>query len=133
MINHKTTLAPSCFLVAAFVAVGVSSAGDDDWRVYSKQENGDVYLYDTSRVEEASGSYQVWSRVRYKTSVMGASSYQSLLELNCTERTERTLQRTFFSDRQWEKPAMKTDMQEKPKRPIANGSATERLFEILCS
>ena len=75
---------------------------------------------------------RVWSRVRYKTSVMGAASYQSLLEIDCSERTERILQNTFFSDKHWEKPAMNTDMTEKPKRPIPKGSATARLSGILC-
>ena len=64
---------------------------------------------------------------------MAAASYESLLEIDCSERTERILQRTFFSDKNWEKPAMNTDMKEKPKRPIVEGSAEERLSEILCN
>lgn len=116
------------------VASEASATGDGEgkWRAYSQELNGDVYFFDTSRVERIKSLHRVWSRVRYKTSVMGASSYQSLLEIDCSERTERILQNTFFSDKHWENPAMNTDMTEKPKRQIPQGSATERLSGILC-
>ena len=64
---------------------------------------------------------------------MGASSYQGLLEINCSKRTERTLQRTFYSDRDWKVPAMNTDMKVKRKRSIRKNSATGRLSEIVCA
>lgn len=123
-----------CSALAAFVASGASAAGDGEgeWRSYSQEPNGDIYFFDTSRVEKTDNGHRVWSRVRYKTSVMGAASYQSLLEIDCAERTERILQNTFFSDKHWENPAMNTDMMEKPKRQITTGSATERLSGILC-
>lgn len=119
-------------------AAGVSSAPavasvEGEWRTYSQELNGDVYFFDASRVEGNSNLRRVWSRVRYKTSVMGAQSYQSLLEIDCSERTERILQNTFFSDKHWKDPAMNTDMTERPKRLIAVGSATERLSGILCN
>ena len=119
-------------------AAGVSLApavasGEGEWRTYSQELNGDVYFFDASRVEGNSNLRRVWSRVRYKTSVMGAQSYQSLLEIDCSERTERILQNTFFSDKHWKDPAMNTDMTERPKRLIAAGSATERLSGILCN
>lgn len=121
-----------CSALAAIAASEASATGDGEWRSYSQELNGDVYFFDPSRVERIENSRRVWSRVRYKTSVMGAASYQSLLEIDCSERTERILQNTFFSDKHWENPAMNTDMMEKPKRQITTGSATERLSGILC-
>ena len=119
-------------LVASAASANDHDDDDGEWRVYSEEANGDVYFFDASRIEETADTHRVWTRIQYKTSVMGASSYQSRLEIDCSERTEKTLQRTFFSDRRWETPAMSTDKKEKPKRPIAAGSAAERLLEILC-
>lgn len=120
-------------MAVAVTANGASSAGDGEWRIYSEESNGDVHFFDESRVLRASNVQTVWQRIRYKRSVMGASSYQSLLEVDCSERTERILQRTFFSDKHWETPAMNPDMRAKQKRPIVAGSPAERLSEILCN
>ena len=100
--------------------------------MYTQGSNGDVHFYDPGRVEKIDALRRVWNGVRYKTSVMGASSFLSLLEIDCSERTEKVLQSTFFTDKHWKKPAMSTDTREKPKRQISVGSATERLTEILC-
>ena len=120
-------------LVWFLVASAASAADEGEWRVYSREANGDVYFFDTSRVKKSSELRTVWTRIRYKRTVMAAASYQSLLEFDCSERTARVLQRTFFSDKHWEKPAMSTDMKAKPERPIEEGSATERLSEIVCN
>ncbi len=134
MTRNKTAAFLIYFALTAFMASEASATGDEEgeWRMYSRELNGDVYFFDTSRVKRVENLHRVWSRVRYKTSVMGASSYQGLLEIDCYERTQRILQNTFFSDKHWKNPAMNTDMTEKPKRPIPKGSATKRLSEILC-
>ena len=135
MATNKITAFLTCLVVpatGASVALAVGD-GEGEWRTYSQELNGDVYFFDASRVEASSNLRKVWSRIRYKTSVMGAQSYQSLLEIDCAERTERVLQNTFFSDKHWKEPAMNTDMTERPKRLIATGSATERLSGILCN
>lgn len=134
MTRSKTRAFLICSALTAVLASGASATGDGEgaWRSYSQEPNGDVYFFDPSRLERIKNRHRVWSRVRYKTSVMGAASYQSLIEIDCSERTERILQNTFFSDRHWENPAMNTDMVEKPKRQIATGSAMERLSGILC-
>lgn len=121
--------------VSAIPAGEALAAGDGEagWRQYSQEPNGDVHYFDPSRVKTTANLHRVWSRIRYKTSVMGAASFQSLLEIDCAERTERILQNTFFSDKHWKKPAMNTDMTEKPKRSIVKGSAVGRLSEILCA
>jgi len=121
-------------VILPIAASGASATGNEDgkWRRYSQEPNGDVYFFDPSRVKTATDLHQVWSRVRYKTSIMGASSYQSLLEIDCSERTERIIQNTFFSDKHWERPAMNTDKTQKPKRIIPTDSASERLSEFLC-
>ncbi len=136
-LKHCTRLVRTFFICSAGVAIlaaEASGAGDGEgpWRIYSQEPNGDVYYFDPSRVQTSTHVHRVWSRIRYKTSVMGAASFQSLLEIDCSERTERIVQNTFFSDRGWEKPAMNTDMMAKPKRVIQKGSATERLSGILC-
>ncbi|MEM7745780.1 MAG: surface-adhesin E family protein [Pseudomonadota bacterium] len=120
-------------VLLAFLIVGASVAQDTRWQIYSEEANGDVYFFDASQLNPKSRLHGVWTRTQYKTSVMGASSYQSFVELDCADRTVRTLQRTFFSDKHWEKPAMSTDMTAKPKRAIRKGSATERLYDILCT
>ena len=110
----------------------VASNGEGEWQLYSQEPNGDVHFYDQTRVKSDANLHQVWNRIRYKTSIMGAASYQSLLEIDCVGGTERILQNTFFSDKHWEKPAMNTDRSEKPERLIAEDSASERLSAILC-
>jgi hypothetical protein len=134
MTRNKTAAFLIYSALTAIVANEASATGDGEaeWHMYSQELNGDVYFFDTSRVKRIKNLHRVWSRVRYKTSVMGASSYQSLLEIDCSERTERILQNTFFSDKHWKNPAMNTDMTEKPKRQIPKDSATERLSGILC-
>ncbi|MEM7427961.1 MAG: surface-adhesin E family protein [Pseudomonadota bacterium] len=125
-------LISSVALAGAAGGASAASDGGGDWRQFSREANGDVHYFDASRVKRTDRVRQVWSRIRYKTSVMGASSYQSLLELDCAERTVRILQNTFFSDRRWERPAMNTDKTAKPKRSIPTGSAAERLAATLC-
>ena len=124
-------------IVSAASIVTVSNAlatgaGDAEWVMYAEEANGDLYFYDPSRVERIDTLRHVWNGVRYKTSVMGASSFLGLLEIDCSQRTEKTLQSTFFTDEHWKRAAMKTDTTEKPKKRIAVGSATERLTEIVC-
>ena len=117
----------------AFALAAIASAADGDWRIYSKEANGNVHFFDTLRVQEDAHLRKIWQRIRYKGSVMGASSYQALLEVDCAGRTQQVLQRTFFSDKNWENPAMSTDTKAKQKRRIAEGSAAARLSEIVCN
>lgn len=133
-----TKLKAMAFLISVGVSLvaasGITIASDEtgNWRQYSQEPNGDIHFYDTTRVEMIASQYRVWTRIRYKTSVMGASSYQSLLAIDCTERTQQILQNTFFSDKHWENPAMQPDKTPKPARVIPHDSASERLFEVLC-
>ena len=133
---NRTMLA-TLLIVSAALAVSnanalANDAGDGEWVMYAEKANGDLYFYDPSRVERINTLRHVWDGVRYKTSVMGASSFLSLLEINCSERTQRILQSTFFTDEHWENAAMKTDTKEKPKTEIAIGSTTERLAQMVC-
>jgi len=119
-------------MAAALLLHEAAAAGDGAWRIYAEEANRDVHFYDAAEVQADADLRLVRTRIRYRTSVMGASSYQSLLEIDCAARTERTLQRTFFSDRDWDVPAMSPDRTAKPKRPIKAGSPAAQLFEILC-
>ena len=103
-----------------------------DWVEYATRSNGDVFSFDAARVQKADDQVNVWSRIRYKTSVMGAASQQSHLEIDCTEQSEKTLQSTFFSDKAWTTPAMATNTRPKPSKKIKSNSATEQLAELLC-
>jgi len=103
-----------------------------EWIEYSTESNGDVFFFDNERVEKSGNEISVWTRVRYKTSVMGASSYQSLLKLDCSENSETLLQNTFYSDKDWIEPAMATNTNPKPKKIVKPNSATARLVDILC-
>ena len=103
-----------------------------EWVEYSTRANGDVYFFDNARVQKNDDLVNVWNRIRYKSSLMGASSYQSLVRINCSEYSETTLQGTFYTDRNWTTPAMATDTQQKPKVYMDANSATHRLAEILC-
>lgn len=120
--------------VATATTRDAASAGSDDdaWVKYAEQANGDMFFYDPSRVEKIDGARRVWNRIRYRTSLMGAFSFLSLAEIDCVSQTEKTLQSTFFSDKNWEQPAMKTNMSESAKREIRKGSAMEQLADILC-
>lgn len=103
-----------------------------EWVEYSTRANGDVFYFDNGRVQKNGNQISVWNRVRYKTSVMGASSHQSFLRLDCSEHSETTLQSTFYSDKEWATPAMATNTKEKPKKNIKANSAMEELANILC-
>lgn len=103
-----------------------------EWIEFSTRANGDVFFYDNARVEKNGNEISVWTRVRYKTSVMAASSYQNLLKLDCSENSETILQSTFFTDSAWTKPAMATNTTAKPKTYIKENSATNQLISILC-
>lgn len=103
-----------------------------EWIEYTTRSNGDVYFYDDARIEKNGNQISVWTRVRYKTSVMAASSYQSFLTLDCSENSETVLQSTFYTDRDWNKPAMATNTTAKPKITVKENSATGQLVDILC-
>jgi len=94
--------------------------------------NGDVYFYDNTRVKKEDSQFSIWTRVRYKTSVMAASSYQSNVILDCSENSETVLQVTFYTDRNWTIPAMATNTNTKPKTYIKVNSAAAQLVNILC-
>jgi len=103
-----------------------------EWTEYSTRPNGDVFFYDNARVEKNGSLISVWTRVRYKRSVMAASSYQSLLRLDCSENSETVIQSTFYTDKDWNTPAMATNTNAKPKKYIKANSATRQLINILC-
>ena len=90
------------------------------------------FFYDNARVEKNGTQISVWTRVRFKRSVMAASSYQSLLRLDCSEYSETVLQSTFYTDKDWNTPAMATNTNVKPKKIIKESSATGQLVKILC-
>lgn len=129
---NRTGLA-TLLIVSAASAVATSDAlvaraGETEWVMYAQEANGDVYFYDPARVESIDMVRRVWSGIQYKTSVMGASSFLSLLEINCSERTEKSVQSTFFTDKNWKKAAMKTDKTEKPKKQIAGNDTMYKLL-----
>ncbi len=103
-----------------------------EWVVYSTTANGDVFYFDDARAQKDGNLVNVWNRVRYRSSVMGASSYQSFIRIDCSEYSETTLQRTFYVDRDWTTPAMATDTKKKPKVYMDANSATQSLANILC-
>jgi len=103
-----------------------------EWVEFSTMMNGDVYFFDDTRVEKNDDQISVWTRVRYKTSVMGASSYQNKLSLDCNEKSEVILQSTFYSDSDWDTPAMATNFNAKPKTQVNPNSASAQLIDILC-
>ena len=114
------------------ILLTVSCNSMAEWIEYSNMPNGDVYFYDNARVEKHGSQISIWTRVRYKTSVMAASSYQSFLRLDCSENSETVLQSTFYTDKDWNTPAMATNTSVKPKKTVQANSATGRLVNILC-
>lgn len=103
-----------------------------DWVEYSTKSNGDVFYFDNARVEKTGSQIRVWTRVRFKSSVMVSSSYQSLLKLDCSENSETVLQSTYYTDRDWDKPAMSTNTNAKPKTLVKPNSTTGQLVNLLC-
>ena len=104
-----------------------------EWVEYSTRTNGDIYFFDNTRVQMNSSLRNVWIRIKYKSSVMGAKSYQSLIRIDCSEYTETTLQNTFYTDNNWTTPAMETNIIEKQKGYISADSTTKRLTDLLCN
>jgi len=109
-----------------------SCSAQAEWVEYSIQSNGDIHYFDNARVDRDGSEVSVWTRVRFKTSVMAASSYQSLLRLDCSENSETVMQSTFYTDREWNTPAMATNTNIKPETHIKENSATRLLVDILC-
>lgn len=118
--------------VLAIFLLTFSSHAIAEWIAYSTRPNGDVYFYDEARLERSGALVSVWTRVRYKTSVMAASSFQSYLRLDCSKPSETVLQSTFFTDKDWTEPAMATNTIAKPEQSLAANSATAQLASILC-
>lgn len=102
------------------------------WTEFSTRSNGDVFFFDDTRVEKDSDQISVWVRIRYKTSIMAAASYQNLTRLDCSENSETILQDTFYTDKDWTKPAMATNTNAKPKKTVQKNSAMAQLINILC-
>lgn len=119
-------------LLLTIFLLTVSCSALAEWIEYSTKSNGDVFFYDNARVEKDGSQINVWTRVRYKTSVMAASSYQSYLQLDCSDKSETELQSTFYTDKDWEKPAMATNTNAKPKKTVKPDSTTDQLMKILC-
>ena len=103
-----------------------------EWIEFSTRSNGDVFFYDSARIEKNGNEISVWTRIRYKTSVMAASSYQNFLKLDCAEKSETILQDTFYTDKDWTKPAMATNTNMKPAKSVTENSPTSELLSILC-
>lgn len=119
-------------LLMPIILLTVSSNSIAEWVEYSTMPNGDVYFYDNARVEKNDKLISIWTRIRYKNSVMAASSYQSFLRIDCSENSETILQSTFYTDRNWHTPAMATNTNAKPKKYIKENSAAARLVGVLC-
>ena len=99
-----------------------------EWVKYAEESNGDVHFYDASRVEEdrygtSSLEWRPLQNVRHGCVQLSKPCWKSTAPSGRRE----VLQSTFFSDKHWKEPAMMTDTTKKRKRPIAAGSATERL------
>lgn len=122
---RKKRLAFLIFSAASIITTTDINAGESKWVMSAEEANGDIYFYDPSRVERTNTLRHVWNGIQYKTSRMGAFSFLSLLEIDCSERTEKSLQSTFFTDKHWQSAAMMTDMVEKPIKQIEVGSTTD--------
>lgn len=134
-MNRTETFAGVLALAASIVPpsdAAASDGADNGWVKYAEEANGDLYFYDPSRIEPIDAMRRVWNGIQYKTSLMGAFSFNSLLEIDCSNRTEKTLQSTFFSDKNWEQAAMKTDTTVSENRQIEAGSTMDRLADLVC-
>lgn len=119
--------------LVSIILLTFSCSAIAEWVEFSTRSNGDVFFYDSARVEKNGGEISVWTRIRYKTSVMAASSYQSLVKLDCAEKSETILQDTFYTDKDWTKPAMATNTNVKPAKSVKENSPTYELLSILCN
>ena len=128
----NTLLIVSAVATLTTINSSVAEDSEEDWIQYAEEANGDLYFYNRSLVEKTDTLRRVWNGIRYKTSLMGAFSFSSLVEIDCVEGTEKTLQSTFFSDKNWEKAAMATDTKEKPSKQNAKDTPMEQLKEIMC-
>lgn len=130
-----STLSPIYLAVKRIIfllLVTFSSYSTAEWVEYSIRPNGDILFYDDARLEKNGNQISVWSRILYKTSLMGAFSYQNLLRIDCLEKSVTNLQRTFYSDKNWTTPAMATNTKPKRKKYIKANSATQQLADRVC-
>ena len=103
------------------------------WIDYLKNSNGNIYYYDNERVKKKANFIKVWNRIKFKNSLMGASSYQSLIKINCTKYTKTILQKTFFTDNNWKNPAMITNIVKTSEIKISKSSHANILVKKLCN
>lgn len=112
--------------------VAKETEGASDWQSYNSQNTGNAFLYDRRSIVRQGDRIRVETRIRFGASLMGAYSYQQLLEIDCNHRTERALRRTFFSDSQWLSPAMAPQNDPQPAMSLDRNSPTSELADILC-
>lgn len=116
----------------SFASPAVALGSDPHWVLYFEKPNGDRYFFHEKSLKTGSDFIQVWNRIQFNASVMGAYSYQNYVEIDCVGGQERTLEATFFSDRNWGRPAMATDTQEKLAQKIQPSDPIASLFKTLC-
>ena len=114
------------------LSFNLNANANANWIIYFSKPNGDIYYYDDKRMEKKINFILVWNRIKYKTSVMGALSYQSLIKIDCEKYKETTLQNTFFIDKNWKNPAMSTNKMETSMIKITKNSHTMILKNKLC-
>ncbi len=88
-----------CALSLAPISPASQPAESDSaahWSVYFEKPNGDTYFFQEASSRADRGLMQVWRRIQFGASVMGAYSYQDLVEIDCSGGQEKILQVTFF-------------------------------------
>lgn len=123
-----------CLILGGASARSATSDTDSpsDWQPYHQRNNGDAFFYDRRSVVRQGDRIQVERRVRFRASLMGAYSYQELLEIDCKQLKERALRKAFFSDPQWRIPAMAPDTSQQPFLRIDETSPTRQLVDVFC-
>ena len=126
---------------------GCAEGWGEDWKYFSTGDEGMLYWYDTQGVTcESNKVIHVWikkvrpdeSRVKADTKITpseleqmtsGRSYEQSLIEIDCTEKTFNILQRLIYDS----KGVLKSG-ESKPggRKRIQKNSNAEKLYKAVC-
>jgi len=128
-------------ILSGFFIFGYSEARGEDWKLFSRSE-GSSFFFDAEGVSSRSENlYRVWVKVEISEKDRSAwvqkggqkyldlSYIKSLMEIDCKDKTERSLSLELFSEQR----TLDSFKSEDPQwNPISPGSSWNNLHKAVC-